>query len=236
MKRSLLAFPAAALVAAALPSLASAQLIQVGQTSTPLAAPTCPPAPTKCNIILTRVTGIETMSDGHANPTVIRRAGEVVALNLGLAQLSSKARTRKADIKALDSKFGGAPRAEVTVLRPYNRKQFEWKVVANSSPIFLQHYLGQVAQFPLSKPVPVVPGERIALTVPTWAPVLSLDLAANKFAYRQSRTGTAKQCGPPPSTQRAQLRIGEIAAYKCNYTGVRLQYSVTEITAPTPSS
>jgi hypothetical protein len=238
MKLSLLAFSAAALVAAALPSVASAQLLEVGQTSTPLVAPTCPPNPkvNPCNIVLTRVTGIETLSDGHANPTTIRRAGEIVALNIGLSALSRTTKTRDADVKALNSHYGGAPRAEVTVLRPYNRKQFEWKVAANSAPIFLQHYLGQVAQFPLSQPVKVVPGERIALTVPTWAPVLALKLATNKFAYRQSRSGSAKTCAPPPSTQKAQLRVGQIAAYKCNYIGTRLEYSVTEVTTPTPSS
>lgn len=235
MKRSFLALSAAALVAAALPAAAAAQLAEVGATSTALVAPTCPAGvkPSACTIVLTRVTAVETLNDGHANPTAIRHAGDLVAVSLGISSLSTNAKTRKSDVSYLDGKYGGAPRVEVTVLRPSNRKQYAWQVAATSSPIFLQHYLGQVAQFPLSKPLPVVRGERIALTVPTWAPVLSFDLTSNKFAYRQSRSAN---CASPPSSEQAQEKIGDIAHYKCNYAGTRAEYTVTEVTSPTRSS
>ena len=236
MKRSLLAFSAAALTAVVLPVAASAQIVEVGQTSTPLVAPTCPAgvSASRCTIVLTRVTALETLNDGHAYPTTIRHAGDIVALELGISSISSNAKTRKSDISYLNSTYGGTPRAEVTVLRPYGpRSQYGWEVAANSAPIFLERYLGQVAQFPLSKPIPVVAGERIALTVGTWAPVLSFDLASKKFAYRQSRSAN---CSRPPASEQAQQKVGEIGHYRCNYAGTRAEYTVTEITTPTRTS
>jgi hypothetical protein len=236
MKRSLLAIFAAALAAAALPALASAQVVEVGETSTPVVAPTCPAgvSASKCTIVLTRVTALETLNDGHAYPTTIHHAGDIVALTLGISDLSSNAKTRKSDISYLDKTYDGTPRAKVTVLRTSGpRSQYGWEVAATSAPIFLQHYLGGVTQFPLSKPIPVVAGERIALTVPTWAPVLSFDLTSNKFAYRQSRS---TNCSHPPGSEQAQQKVGEIAHYKCNYAGTRAEYTVTEITTPTRTS
>lgn len=236
MKRSFLALSAVALAAAVLPGAASAMVIEVGQTSTPLVAPSCPTgvSSSQCRIVLTRVTALETLSDGVANPTTIHHAGEIVALTVGLSSISPNVKTRNADIKYLNTTYGGSPRGWLTVLRPYGpRATFGWQVAASSQVIYFQHYLGQVAQFPLSRPVPVVPGERIALTIPTWAPVLAIDLNSRKFAYRQSR---AANCASPPSSNQAQRRIGQIAHYKCNYAGTRAEYSVTEITTPATSS
>ena len=85
-----------------------------------------------------------------------------------------------------------------------------WQVVAQSPVVDVQPYLGQVAQFPLAASIPVVRGEAIALTTPTWAPVLSIDLATNHFAYRQSR---ARNCFNPPVSSQAQVTVGQSAAY-----------------------
>ena len=236
MKLSLLAFPAVALAGALFAATASAQVIEVGNTSTPLVAPTCPKgvSSSNCKIVLTRVTALETRSDGAGNVMEIKHAGDLAALNIGLSDLSSNSKTRKSDISYLNSTYGGSPRGWVTVLRAYGkRSQDGWQVVASSSVIYFQDYLGQVAQFPLSKEIPVVPGERIALTVPTWAPILSIDLNSKKFAYRQSRS---RNCSVPPSSQQAQTKIGEVAHYKCNYTGTRAEYTVTEITTPKKTS
>ncbi len=236
MKRSLLALASVTLAAGVLSGTASAQVIQVGNTSTPLVAPTCPKgvSSTNCKIVLTRVTALETLSDGVAYPTTIHHAGDLVGLTVGLSRLSTNAKTRNADIKYLNSTYGGSPRGWITVLRPYGRRSlYGWQVAASSPVIYFQHYLGQVAQFPLGRPVPVVPGERIALTIPTWAPVLSIDLKSSKFAYRQSRR---TNCSVPPSSQEAQTKIGEIAHYKCNYAGTRAEYTVTEITSPKRTS
>jgi hypothetical protein len=176
---------------------------------------------------------METIRDGVNYPTTVKTAGEVVAFTIGISGISNNARTFNKDVNYLDARFGGPPEAALTVLRPTGpRSSFRWAVAAESAPFPLLHYVGEVAQFPLVQPLPVVPGELIGVTVPTWAPVLSIDLTANKFAYRQSRS-TA--CTSLSANVLAQLTIGDSAGYGCNYTGTRIEYSATEITAPTPT-
>jgi hypothetical protein len=95
-------------------------------------------------------------------------------------------------------------------------------------------FLGSVLQEPLSLPptfttmtaLPVKKGEVIGLTVLTWAPVLTYNLTANKYAYRQSRRAN---CTNPPGSQTAQTTVNSSQQYLCNYTGTRVQYSATEI-------
>jgi hypothetical protein len=235
MKRSILAFAVAVLTAGGLPSGASAQAIELGQTSTGLVAPVCPKGVSQanCTIVLTQVTALETLRDGSAYPTTVKKAGEVVAFTLGLSALSTDKATVKQDISFLNSSYGGVTEAALTVLRPLGpRKSFQWGVAAESPVYHLQRYLGQVVEFPLAQPLPVVPGETIALSVPTWAPVLSFDLAPKSFAYRQSRKAN---CTHPASALQAQLTIGASATYKCDYPGTRVEYTATEITTPTPN-
>lgn len=236
MKRALLATLAALLTLVFVPAWASADEIDVGSTASPLVAPSCPKtvSPANCTIVLTQVTALETARDGSAYPTTIHRAGEIVSFSLGVSALSSDPKTAQQDISFLNSAYGGVAQAQLTVLRPVGkRSNFGWSVAASTPVYKLQHYLGQVVEFPLVQPLPVVPGETLALTVPTWAPVLSFNLDAKKFAYRQSRRAN---CSHPASALQAQLTIGERAQYQCNYAGTRVEYSAREITSPTPSS
>jgi hypothetical protein len=89
----------------------------------------------------------------------------------------------------------------------------------------VQPYLGSVVQIPLLSTIEVKPGEAIALTTPTWAPVLSINVESKQFAYRQSRTFN---CAHPPSSPQAQLTTGTVTNYACTYPGTRLEYSATE--------
>jgi hypothetical protein len=237
MKRSSLAGVLTILTAAALPAAASAQEIELGQTAgAPLVAPVCPAnvSQADCTIVLPQVTALETIRDGAAYPTKVKKPGEVVAFTLGLSALSTSAKTASSDISYLNSKYGGVAEAELTVLRPVGVANKRVWAVAASSPVYpLASYLGQVAQFPLAQSLPVVPGEVIALTVPTWAPVLSFDLAPKSYAYRQSRKAN---CTQSPASLQAQLSIGASASYQCDYAGTRVEYTATEITSPTPNS
>jgi hypothetical protein len=224
-----LAISACALVA---PAGASAAVTELGVTASPLVAPSCPKnvSPANCTIILTQMTALETVRDGLAYPTTVKKAGQIVAFTLGLSNLSSNRTTEKSDIHYLDQTYGGTTRAAITVLKVSGpSKQRRWKVVAESPMFHLQPYLGQVVQIPLTTTLPVTPGEVVALTTSTWLPVLSINLSSSKFAYRQSRT-TA--CNTPPSSSQAQLKVGATAQYSCNYPGTRVEYTATEITNP----
>jgi hypothetical protein len=229
---------AAALVPIALglvPSAASARIVELGATSTPLAKPACPPntPPAKCFIVLTRTTAVQSKSDGVVDPTAVKRPGWIVAFSVGLAQLSSNIKTEKSFLHQLDVSFGGTPQVAITVLKPGPKHKFT--VVAETPLFHVLPYLGQLLQLPLSappnftqfKPLAVKPGEVIGLTVPTWAPVLSYNLTSNQFAYRQSRTSNCKNAA---AVETAQLSVNNSTQYLCSYSGTRVQYSATEIT------
>ncbi len=229
MKRTVIPAAAAVLVAALVPAMATAAVLEVGATKTALVAPTCPPgvSAVNCTIILTRSTAMETLRDGVAYPSTVKQAGAIVAFTVGLSGLSTSRTTAHQEIHALDSSFGGTTRVAIAVLRETNKKLRRWKVVAESPAFHVQPYLGEVVQFPLVTSLPVRRGDVVALTTPTWAPVLSIDLTAKKFAYRQSRTACT---GPPAST--AAQTVGQTATYGCNYPGTRVEYTATEITNP----
>jgi hypothetical protein len=236
MKRSLLTLAGAALLGVALPASASATPVELGVSTTPLVAPTCPKgvAPTQCTIVLTRATALETIRDNVAYPSTVKQAGRLVAFTVGLSSLSANASTAQKDVKFLDSTYGGDAQVEITILKPLGKSiQRTWSVVASSPLVDVQPYLGQVAQFALTTSIPVLRGETIALTTPTWAPVLSIDLSPSHFAYRQSRS---RNCNNPPSISQAQVTVGKSARYVCDYPGTRVEYSATEITNPVPTS
>jgi hypothetical protein len=231
MKRFLITAAATTLCAALAPVTASAAIVELGATSSPLVAPTCPAGVSQanCTIILTRVTALETLRDGIAYPTTVKQAGRIVAYTVGLSRLSSNRTTAHNDIHDLDLAYGGTTRVAITVLRASgNKKLRHWKVVAESPVQRVQPYLGQVVQFPLTTSLAVLPGDVVALTTPTWAPVLSINQASKRFAYRQSRNSG---CSAPPTVNVAQ-GSGQTATYGCNYTGTRVEYTATEVTNP----
>jgi hypothetical protein len=205
----------------------------LGQTSTPLRTPTC--ATSLCQIVLTRATGLETISDGVGYPTTIKKAGQLVAFTVDLAAITGTAsESAHAEIHGLDTAYGGVTLAGITVLKPGKGSAGSkpWTVAAVSPFEHLQPFLGYTVQFPLATPIQVTPGETVGLTVPTWAPVLSYDLNTKKFAYRQSRKTNCANAG---HYQNAQVTIGQTTPYKCDYAGTRVEYNVTEIyAAPRP--
>lgn len=203
--------------------------VQLGATNVAVKAPVCPAgvAPANCTIVMTRATALASLTNGVGFPTTVKLPGELVGFTVGLAQLSSNPKTAASFIKTLDSKYGGVPEAQLTVLKPGAKDT--WTVVAEGPTVKLQPYLGYVVQFPLSSPIRVSAGEAVALTVSTWAPILSYNLAAKYYAYRQSRRYT---CSKPGTTQNAQLTVGSSTQYLCKYPGTRAEYSATELTTP----
>ncbi len=242
MKRFSLLTAAVLAGVASSPASTLASIVELGQTKTPIAAPSCPRgvAPANCRIILTRTTAIESASDGVSYPTKVKKAGWIVAFTVGLSKLSTKTATERSFLHSLDQNFGGTPQLALTVLKPGPKNRYT--VAAQSATFHLIPFLGQVLQQPLSLPpnftsftaLPVKPGEVIGLTVPTWAPVLSYNLSTAKFAYRQSRMAN---CTKTAGGQTAQTSVGASTRYLCSYPGTRVQYSATEVVnQPYPKS
>ena len=222
-------------LAALLPGAAAAQTVQLGQTATPLSAPSCPKKTSlaNCNIVLTRTTAVQVTSDAVINPMRVNQQGWIVSFTVGLSRLVPKAKERATIIKGLDARYGGAPELALSVLEPEPGNTY--KLVAQSGVYGVTPFLGRLLQQPMSVPprfttftaLPVYRGDVVALTVPTWAPVLSLDLPRGRFSYRQSRRAN---CNHPAATQTAQTHVGGTGTYGCYYAGTRLEYGATEIT------
>ena len=236
MKRfSLVTAGSLAAAALGLPASATARIIELGQTTTPIAAPICPKgtSPSACFIILTRTTALQTASDGVSNPTTVKNDGWIVAFTVGLSQLSTNKTTEHNYLRTLDQAYGGTPQLALTVLKPGPKNQY---TVAAQTPVYhVTPFLGLTLQEPLALPptfatftaLPVKKGDVIGLTVPTWAPVLTYNLDSTKFVYRQSRMANCKNAA---GAQTAQLTVGQSTRYTCQYAGTRVEYSATEIT------
>ena len=231
-----------ALAALLLPGRAAAQIVELGQTTTPVAPPACVKGKplADCAIVLTRTTAVQAMSDGVINPTRVNQQGWVVAFSVGLSNLVANKKERASLIASQNAQHGGPPELALTVLRPGPDNTFT--VVASSATYTLTPFLGRLLQEPLSLPpsftsftaLHVERGEVIGLTVPTWAPVLSYDLSASQFAYRQSRRANCKHTA---AGQTAQTHTGGSTQYGCYYTKTRVEYSATEVTdVPAPKT
>jgi hypothetical protein len=235
MKRFSLALAAGLCAFGVLAGVASAQIVELGQTSsTPVAAPACPPnvSLANCLIVLTRTTAVQTETNGVLNPTKVTKDGWIVAFTVGLSKLTSDAKTELGLLKGLDAKFGGPPQLILSVLKPGPKNKYT--VVAQSATFHVLPFLGSVLQEPLSQPptfttmtaLPVKKGDVIGLTVLTWAPVLTYNLTSNKYSYRQSRRAN---CIHAAGSQTAQTTLNSTQQYLCDYTGTRVQYSATEV-------
>jgi hypothetical protein len=203
--------------------------VQLGGTRVPVRIPVCPSGvkPQNCIFVMTRVTALETLTNGSSYPTGVKQSGQLVGVTVGLAQLSSNSTTAASFAKTLNAKYGGQPEAQVSVLK--SGKNNRWTVVAQGPVERLQPYLGYVVQFPLATPIPVRAGEAVGLTVPTWAPILSYNLSPKLYAYRQSRS---QNCTSVGAQQNAQTTVGASATYACSYAGTRAEYSAVELTSP----
>src|SRR5450756_1624550 len=98
----LAAFLVAAVAVA--PGAASAQIVEIGQTTTPIAAPSCPSNTplSQCSIVLVHTTAIQSTADGVMNPMRVKKAGWVVAFTVGLSRLVSDAKTERSLLHGLD--------------------------------------------------------------------------------------------------------------------------------------
>jgi hypothetical protein len=224
MKRILIGAAVALCALAAAAPIASARIYEVGASD----VPTTTSCPDNC-FVVTRTTALQVNNGGRTYPTTSPVRGRVVALTLQLGSLTDR------QISFFNRTYGGTPRVQLTVLSQTRRqKPKRWYTVAAQSEVIrVTPYLGRTVQFPLETTLPIEKGDFLALTVPTWAPVLAVNLDTN-FSWRASRRA---RCGDDLTrvTQHAQQTLGSEAQYKCLYQTARLQYSATIISTPRPN-
>lgn len=207
---------------ALLPASASAKVTEMGAMPDALRG-SCPgiaSAPESCQA-LTKVTAYQAKVGPERELYQAPADGRIVAWTVGLGA------TSKSQIAFFEKNYGGPTQAAIVVLDP--GKKLSRRVVAKGPVTRLTDYIGQSVQFPLINTLPIKKGQYIALTVPTWAPVMQLGLGADT-SWRSSRS--ASGCGDI-TIQFALLGRRTNAAFRCLYKSVRLTYSATFISNAT---
>jgi len=202
------------------PSGASGATGATGTTAFSGPVASCPSAP--CEVV-SETTGMQVKVGKYNAPLKIPRNGTIVAWTIELSLPTP------AQILFFNKNEGGTSEAAIAILR--NTKGLGYQMVAQSPLIQLQPFFGETAQFALTTTIPVTKGERIALTVPTWAPALAIGLG-NSVSWRASRPKKTCTNAAEASTETAQTTANSVAQYSCLYQTAQLLYSATLISTP----
>jgi hypothetical protein len=198
-----------------LPAAASAKITEMGALGEG-ATPSCPD---QCQA-LARVTGYQAKVGPDRELYQAPADGRIVSWTIALGKPTAK------DILGFGQRFGAVPQAAIVVLDP--GKKLARTVVAKAPLQKLTDYLGQTVEFPLTQSLPIKAGQYVALTVPTWAPALQINLGTDT-SWRSSRDST--KC-LDTTTQFGLLGRRGSAFFRCLYKGVRLTYGATFISNP----
>ena len=178
--------------------------------------PSCPNMP--CQAVGS-VTGFQVSNGQSQNPFLVKTDGTIKSWTLTLAEPTNSQRS------FFNGFFGTPPEARLAILRRvpgtnpprYNlRRQGAVKV--------LTPYLGQTVKFGAS--LKVEKGDIIGITVPTWAPMFSQELAASNV-WRASREAGACTNSTDIRQGQPQETPGKRATYGCKYVTARLLYTAT---------
>jgi hypothetical protein len=202
-------------VCAVAPAVAAAKLTELGTLSGGVRG-SCPES---CQA-LTRTTGYQAKVGPDRDLYRAPSNGRLVAWTLALGKPGPK------QTSFFEERYGGPARAAVVVLK--GGEKLKRTVVAKAPLEKLTGYFGQTVQFPMTKALRIRKGWYVALTVPTWAPVLQIGLASDT-SWRSSRA--AAGC-LDVTTQFALLGGRTSATFTCLYKTARLAYSATFIPDP----
>ncbi len=171
-------------------------------------------------LAVSRTTGYQAKVGPSRGRYVVPSDGRIVAWTLALGDPGPS------QIRFLDRRLGGAARAALIVLQPGRRLRH--RVVAKGPMLHLRRFFGRRVQLPLARTLPVRRGQLLALTVPTWAPVLQVNLAGDT-SWRASRSGRACDA---TDRQTALLGARRVAEFRCLYRTARLTFSATLVPNP----
>ncbi len=216
---------AALAVCALLPAAVSAKITELGAMSEGVrgSCPTISGNDESCQA-LTKTTAYQAKVGPDRGLYQAPADGRIVAFTLALGTPT------KSDIAFFEKNYGGAAQAAIVVLDA--GKKLSRTVVAKGPVQTLTGYIGQSVQFPLINTLPIKKGQYVALTVPTWAPVMQLGLGADT-SWRSSRASSGCL---DITVQFALLGSKNSAFFRCLYKGVRLTYSATFISNATAAA
>jgi hypothetical protein len=152
--------------------------------------------------------------------------------------------------------FDSPSKARISILRPIKKGPKyppRYRLIRSSGTQILNRYFGTEVKFAMTRPLNVIRGDVVALTIPTWAPAFWVPQAcspasgagnparcarARKFnTWRGSRgpgqcaIGTDAFDRPNEALQKSRphQRINSIKRYACYYDAGRLLYKATVV-------
>ena len=159
-------------------------------------------------------------------PTRVRnRNGWLVGFSLRLGAPTVK------QARFFNNLWGKPASARVSILAPEppkgdRRNRAQRFRLHNQSEVFnLTRFFGRRAWFTLKKRIHVRKGQIVALTLPTWAPVLATELRG-KERWRSSRN--RDRC-ENVELQAARQKVGKLRDYRCLHTTARLLFTALVI-------
>jgi len=174
------------------------------------------------------VTGYQDTAQGsRENPYLIRRDGKITAFTVKLGRVTSGEPTAQKEF--FDNLFDAPAAVQLTIVRPgkKKRRRNDHRVVGESGVFPVDDYFGSSPTFVLDRPLNVKRGHVVALTIPTWAPVLATAQPRTDF-WRSSRPkgqcGTDQENAPNSVQERKDL-----TTWGCNYRTERLLYTATYV-------
>jgi hypothetical protein len=155
-------------------------------------------------------------------PTRVRkRNGWLVAFSLTLGDPNAEQR------QFFNRLWGKPARARISVLDPdpvegdrRNRRQ-RYRLVKQGPVYDVRPWFGKKAWFVLRRRIHVGKGQVIALTLPTWAPVLATDLRRRE-RWRSSRH--RDHCDDLERNT-ARQKVGKLRQYRCRHNTARLLFT-----------
>jgi hypothetical protein len=145
--------------------------------------------------------------------------GRIVAWTLALGAPNPQ------QVAFYTKQLGGPATAAIVVLA--SEAKLKHRMVAKSPLMTLTPFLGRTVEFPLDMSLPILKGQYVALNVPSWAPILKLEMGLDT-SWRSSRPRDA--CSDA-TTQTALVGRRTFAVFGCLFFA-RLTYSAKFI--PTP--
>lgn len=155
---------------------------------------------------------------------VVGHAGRVVSWTITVSKPNAD------EVSFFDQLAGGPPQAALVTLRQGSNYRF--RVVGVTPIVVLTPFFGQTKVFTLATPLPVIPGEVLGLSVPTWAPSLELG-QPSETAWRASRAhGSCSNVATPTF----QIDTGGLGQFQCVYRNGLLTYGATVTSTPPPAA
>ncbi len=259
-------FVAALLLAAAAPAdAASVRRVELGRENVERLTPNCGRNFSRDCVAEGKVTIFQSKSKGiPGRTTEVPWAGKLVSWSISLAEVTrTKVTVDGEDYGAqkpfFDGVFGAPATARIAVLKQVEKKSKgapKYKMVRQSPVQVLNQYFGTTVTFALDRPLNVIKGQIIALTVPTWAPALwkpracnavddsvldpdACDALLKRYSSRASRTPRGKdKCtlrqdretfepNEALAKSRPQTGVNSVRRYGCYYAPQVMLYSAT---------